>query len=133
MHFEARTSTIWARLPPSLSGPGKESLHSGHNLGSRDLEDFGKLQDCCERRTVVRALQKAYVFRVIPTFERERFLRQTALLTQFIQGPGKRSFLWRTIFVSSRHLHAGVCDVSMNTSTKYSIQSSAEGNQAEDR
>jgi hypothetical protein len=69
----------------------------------------------------VRALQKAYVFRVIATFERERFLRQTALLTQFIQGLGKRSFLWRTIFVSSRHLHAGVCDVSMNTYTKYII------------
>ena len=71
----------------------------------------------------MRALQKAYVFRVIATFERERFLRETALLTQFIQDPGKRSFLWRTIFFSSRHLHAGVCDVSMNTSTQYSIQS----------
>jgi hypothetical protein len=122
MHFTVRTSTIWARLPPSLSSLGKKALHSADNLGSGDLEDFGEFQDSCERRAVVRALQKAYVFRVIATFERERFLRKATLLTQFVQGLSKRSFLWRTIFSPSRHLHAGVCDVSMNTSTKYSIQ-----------
>jgi hypothetical protein len=45
------------------------------------------------------------------------------LLAELAKRSCKRPFLGRRIFFSSWHLLAGVCDVSMNTSTKYSIRS----------
>jgi len=116
-------SPIGAHFAASLAGPRKQSFDTAHEFRSRNLEDFCKLKDCCERGAVQPALQQTYVFRMISTFEGERFLCEVPLLAELVERSCKRSFLWRRVFFSSRHLLAGVCAVSMNTSTKYSIHS----------
>jgi hypothetical protein len=115
-------SPIWAQLAPSLATPRKKSLNTADKLRTGDLEDFREFKDCGERGAVLPPFQETYVLRMISTFEGKRFLCEVALLAEFIKRPCKRSFLRRRLFCSSRHLLAGVCSVSMNTSTKYSIQ-----------
>jgi hypothetical protein len=122
MHDQIKSaSPIGAHLAPSLASPRKKSLDTAHKLRSRDLEDFREFKDCCERGAVQPPFQETYVFWMISTFEGERFLCEVPLLAEFVKRSCKRSFLRRRVFCSSRHLLAGVCDGSMNTSTKYSI------------
>ena len=124
MHYQAKSvSPVGAHFAASLAGTRKKSLDTAHEFSSRDLEDFCKLKDCCERGAVQPALQQTYVFRMISTLEGERFLCEMPLLAELAKRSCKRPFLGRRVFFSSLHLHAGVCDVSMNTSTKYSIHS----------
>ena len=124
MRYQVKSgSPIGAYFAASLAGPRKKSLDTAHEFRSRDLEDFCKLKDCCERGAVQPALQQTYVFRMIATLEGERFLCEMPLLAELAKRSCKRPFLGRRIFFSSWHLLAGVCDVSMNTSTKYSIRS----------
>jgi len=120
-----RLTRLWltkrAYFPASFACSGQQSFDAGHEVRSRYLKNLGEFQDCGKRRTVFAAFQQAYVLRVVATFEGKRFLREMTLLPQLTEGPRKCSLLWRTLFVSGWHPQLVVCDVSVNTSTKYSI------------
>lgn len=123
MHYQVKSvSPIGAHFSAPFASSRKESLDTAHEFRSRDLEDFCKLKECCEGGAVQPAFQQTYVFRMISTLEGERFLCEMPLLAELAKRSCKRPFLGRRVFFSSWHPLAGVCDVSMNTSTKYSIQ-----------
>jgi len=117
------TLTKDANFPTPFAGSGQKSFDASHEVGSRQLQNLGKLEDCCEGWTVFAALQQAYVLGVIPAFEGKRFLRKMALQPQLTEDPRKRSLLWRAWIGPGWHPQLGVCGVSINTSTKYSIPS----------
>lgn len=108
-------------FPPPFTAAGQKSFNASHEFGGRQLKDFGEFEDCGKGGTVFAAFQEAYVLRVIPTLESKCFLRKVAFLPDLTEDPRKRSFLWRTLLLSGRHPQHGVCGVSINTSTKYSI------------
>jgi hypothetical protein len=124
-----RTLTKRAYFPTPFAGSGKKSFNVSHQVRSRQLKNLGKLKDRCERWAVFAALQQTYVLGVIPTLEGKRFLREMTLHTQLTEDPRKRSLLWRARFVPSWHSQLGVCGVSINTSTKYSIPPSEQWNE----
>jgi hypothetical protein len=102
-------------------GLRQDALDSSHEVGPRQLKYVRELKNGCERRTVFPALQKAYVFGVIATIEGKLFLREMTLLSELIQDPRERTFFGRALFVLDWHPQLGVCGLSINTSTKYSI------------
>jgi len=114
-------STKVACFPAWFTRLRKEPFNSGDQFGSGHLKNVGEFKDCGERRAVFAALQQAYVLWVIATLEGERFLSEMTLLPQLIESPCKGSLLRRTLFVPKWHPQRGVCGVSMNSSTKYSI------------
>lgn len=115
------TLTKDANVPTPFTASGQKSFDASYEVRSRQLQDLGKFKDCCKRWAVLAALQQAYVLGVIPTLEGKRFLRETTLKPQLTEDPRKRSLLWRAWFVPGWHPQLGVCGVSINTSTKYSI------------
>lgn len=110
-----------AYFPASFAGSRQKLFDASHEVCSRQLKDLGKLKDRSKRGTVFTSFQQADVLGVIPALEGKRFLREVALQPQLTEHPRKRSFLWRALFVPSWHPQFGVCGVSINTSTKYSI------------
>lgn len=117
------TLTKGAYLPAPLASSGQKSFDASHEVRSRHLKNLGKLKDRCKRRAVFASFQQAYVFGVIPALKGKRFLREMTLQPYLTEDPRKRSLLWRAWFVPGWHPQLGVCSVSINTSTKYSIPS----------
>lgn len=115
------TLTKDAHFPTPFAGSGQKSFDASHEVRSRQLQNLGKLEDCCKRWAGFAALQQAYVLGVIPALEGKRFLREMTLQPQLTEDPRERSLLWRAWFVPGWHPQLGVCGVSINTSTKYSI------------
>jgi hypothetical protein len=112
-----------ANLPTPFAGSGQKSFDTSHKIRSGQLQNLSEFEDCCKRWAVFAALQQAYVLGVIPALECKRFLREMTLQPQLTEDPSKRSLLWRAWFVPGWHPQLGVCGVSINTSTKYSIPS----------
>lgn len=110
-----------AYFPAPFAGSGQKLFDASHEVCSRQLKNLGKLKDRGKRGTVFAAFQQADVLGVIPALKGKRFLREMTLQTQLTEYPRKRSLLWRALFVSGWHPQFGVCGVSINTSTKYSI------------
>jgi hypothetical protein len=125
MPFSRCLSRLWlpkrVYFPASFARSGQQSFDARHEIRSRYLKNLGKFEDGGKRRTVLAAFQQAYVLRVVATFEGKRFLREMTLLPQLTEGPRKCPLLWRTLFVFGWHPQLGVCGLSVNTSTKYSI------------
>jgi hypothetical protein len=117
------TLTKDANFAAPFAGSGQKSLDASHEVRSRQLQNLGKLEDCCKRWAVFAALQQAYVLGVIPALEGKRFLREMTVLSQLTEDPRKRTLLWRAWFGPGWHPQLEVCGVSINTSTKYSIPS----------
>lgn len=103
-------------------GSRKDALDSSHEVRPREVKYVRELKNGGERRAVFAALQKAYVFGVIATIEGKLFLRQMTLLSELTQDPCERPFFGRALFVLDWHPQLGVCSLSVNTSTKYSIR-----------
>ena len=114
-------STNKTYFSPPFAVSRQNLFNTSDEICSRDFEHFGEFENCGEGRIVLPTLEQADVLRVVPTFERKRFLSEMTLQAELPQDSSKRSFLWRRLLCSSWHLHAGVCDGSINTSTKYSI------------
>ena len=117
------TLTKDANFPTPFAGSGQKSFDASHEVRSRQLQNLGKLEDCCKRWAVFAALQQAYVLGVVPALEGKRLLREMTFQPQLTEDPRKRSLLWRACFVPGWHPQFGVCGLSINTSTKYSIPS----------
>jgi hypothetical protein len=115
------TLTKNANFPAPFAGSGQKSFDASHQVGSRQLQNLGKLEDCGKRWAVFTALQQAYVLGMVPALEGERLLSELLLQPQLTKDTRKSSLLWRTWFVPSWHPQLGVCGTSINTSTKYSI------------
>ena len=60
---------------------------------------------------------------MVAAFRCERLLGEVALSAQFRESLREGAFLRGRLFLSGWHLAAGVCGMSMNTSTKYSSSS----------
>lgn len=103
-------------------GSRQDALDSSHEVCPGQVKYVRKLKNGGERRAVFAAFQKAYVFGVIATIEGKLFLRQIALLSELTQYSSERPFFGRALFVLDRHSQLGVCSLSVNTSTKYSIR-----------
>jgi len=120
-----RLTGLWSTkrvcFPPPFTVSGQKSFDTSHEFRCGQLEDLGEFENCGEGRTKFSAFQQAYVLRVIPTLESKRFLCEVTLLPDLTEDLRKRSFLWRSLLLSGRHPQLGVCGVSVNTSTKYSI------------
>lgn len=125
MSGRARLTTLPLAKGSHFSAPfpssRQEALDASHEVGTRQLKYIGELKNGGEGGTVLAALQKAYVLGVVTAVEGERFLREMTLLPELTQDPRKRSLFWRAIFVLGWHPQFGVCGLSINTSTKYSI------------
>jgi hypothetical protein len=106
---------------------GQKLLDASHEFCSRQFKNLRKFEDRGKRGTVFATLQQAYVLGVVPTLKGEGFLCEMTLLPQVTEGPRKCSLFRRTLFVSAWHRQTGVCGVSTNTSTKYSIHSRRGG------
>jgi hypothetical protein len=110
-----------ANFPPSLAGSRDEVFDTSHEVSSRQLKYFGKLKDGGKRGTVFTAFQEAYVLGMVPALEGKCLLSEMSLLPELNKHPRKCSLLWRALFLRSWHPQIGVCGLSINTSTKYSI------------
>ena len=107
----------------ALQSPSRQDLfNAGDKVGTGDSQDTRKFEDSSKRRAVVASLQEADVLGMVATLKRELLLRQATLFSQLRKYPRKCSFLRRVVAISSGHSHHGVCWLSLNSSTKYTIQ-----------
>ena len=99
----------------------KQLLDSLDELCPGNMQRVRQFKNRCKRRAIFTALKKANVLGMVAALECEGFLRQFAFVAQLEQGPSERSLFPRVRFVSSLHAQLGVCALSNNSSTKYSI------------
>lgn len=71
---------LLAIAPPAIAR--QKTLHAANEICTGYVKSFRDFKDGCQRGTILPPLQKAYVFRVVPAFESQCFLRDSPLLSQ---------------------------------------------------
>lgn len=114
-------------IPAPLTPPWQEFFDTGHEISPGNLKSIGEFKNSGEGWTVFAALQQTHVLWMIATLERKLFLGELPLLPQLAQCPRKGPFLRRTLSICNWHPQHGVCGLSTNTSTNYTIHNYGDG------